>query len=146
MILMDGKLQMQFKTRTAIPTSTKQHGHPPQRKTKAKKRKQPPQRHAKQTFGIGCQSNPYVTNATNFAFCLYHYTTAIVPNRPILPVLIIKRVNIYGMIAVKRKEFSEEEALCLTPQFHVDALRAQHEYGPLGTRLRRGKLTQISKE
>jgi hypothetical protein len=49
-----------------------------------------------------------------------------------------KRVNIDGIIAAKREEFSKEQALCLTREFHVDALRAQHEYRALCTRLRRG--------
>jgi len=59
------------------------------------------------------------------------------PNSVIVPVLACKRVNIDGIIAANSEEFSSKQALCLTRQFHVDALRAQHEYGALGARLRR---------
>ncbi len=69
--------------------------------------------------------------------------SAIVPNSPILPALTSKRVNIDGIIAANSEELSKKQPLCLTPQFHVDALRAQHEYGPLGTRLQRPEL-QVS--
>ena len=58
--------------------------------------------------------------------------SAIVPNRIIVPALPSKRVNIDGIIAAINEERSKEKALCLTIQFHVDALRAQHEYGSLG--------------
>ena len=54
------------------------------------------------------------------------------PNSVIVPVLARKRVNIDGKIATNSEEFSSMQALCLTRQFHVDALRAQHEYGALG--------------
>lgn len=57
--------------------------------------------------------------------------SAIVPNRIIVPALASKRVNIDGIIAANSEELSKEQALCLTREFHVDALRAQHEYRAL---------------
>ena len=64
---------------------------------------------------------------------------AIVPNRIIVPALPSKRVNIEGIITAENEELSKKQPLCLTNQFHVDALRAQHEYDALGRRLRRGQ-------
>jgi hypothetical protein len=61
------------------------------------------------------------------------------PNSIIVPVLARKRVNIDGIIATNNEEHSKRQGLCLTREFHVDALRAQHEYRALETRLRRGK-------
>jgi hypothetical protein len=58
--------------------------------------------------------------------------TSIVPNSIIVPALTSKRVNIDGIIAANSEEISKKQPLCLTRQFHVDALRAQHEYGALG--------------
>jgi translation initiation factor 2 gamma subunit (eIF-2gamma) len=58
--------------------------------------------------------------------------SAIVPNSKIVPVLIRKRVNIDGIIAANSEELSKKQPLCLTREFHVDALRAQHEYRALG--------------
>jgi len=57
--------------------------------------------------------------------------SAIVPNSIIVPALASKRVNIDGIIAANNEELSKEQALCLTREFHVDALRAQHEYRAL---------------
>jgi hypothetical protein len=53
------------------------------------------------------------------------------PNSIIVPVLARKRVNIDGKIAANNEELSKKQALCLTREFHVDALRAQHEYRAL---------------
>jgi len=39
-----------------------------------------------------------------------------------------ERGEIDGIIAAISEELSKEQALCLTREFHVDALRAQHEY------------------
>jgi hypothetical protein len=64
-------------------------------------------------------------------------TSAIVPNRIIVPALASKRVNIDGIIAANSEKLSKKQALCLTREFHVDALRAQHEYRALPRRLRR---------
>jgi hypothetical protein len=58
--------------------------------------------------------------------------TAIVPNRIIVPALTSKRANIDGIISANSEKLSKEQALCLTREFHVDALRAQHEYRALG--------------
>jgi len=143
-MLMDGKLQTQFKKRTAIPQTTKRKGHPPNKATIAAKRKQPPQqprRFGKQTFVIGCSTNQKESPATNYAFCLYIDSAAIVPNRIIVPVLARKRVNIDGKIAANNEELSKKQGLCLTREFHVDALRAQHEYRALSRHLRRGRLS-----
>jgi hypothetical protein len=132
---MDGKQQTQFKTKTAIP---------PNKATIAANRKQPPQqpkRFGKQTFVIGCCTNQDESTATNYAFCLYIGSVAIVPNRIIVPVLACKRVNIDGKIAANSKELSKKQPLCLTREFHVDALRAQHEYRALWTRCA-GKIIQ----
>jgi hypothetical protein len=50
--------------------------------------------------------------------------SAIVPNRIIVPALPSKRVNIDGIIAAKREEFSKEQALCLT-----SSLESQAKFG-----------------
>jgi hypothetical protein len=68
------------------------------------------------------------------------------PNSVIVPVLARKRVNIDGIIAANSEEFSKKQALCLTRQFHVDALRAQHEYGALGRPCGRLKSEYLLKE
>ena len=62
--------------------------------------------------------------------------SAIVPNSIIVPALPSKRVNIDGIIAANSEELGKKQPLCLTREFHVDALRAQHEYRALGGRLR----------
>jgi len=67
------------------------------------------------------------------------------PNSVIVPVLACKRVNIDGIIAANNDELSKEQALCLTRQFHVDALRAQHEYGALATSPRVQEHEQMKK-
>jgi hypothetical protein len=57
--------------------------------------------------------------------------SAIVPNSIIVPALASKRVNIDGIIAANSEKLSKKQPLCLTREFHVDALRAQHEYRAL---------------
>jgi translation initiation factor 2 gamma subunit (eIF-2gamma) len=60
-----------------------------------------------------------------------YYRNAIVPNSIIVPALASKRVNIDGIIEANSEKLSKKQPLCLTREFHVDALRAQHEYRAL---------------
>jgi hypothetical protein len=87
----------------------------PPTKSKAAKRKQPPQqarRFAKQTFPIGCRSKQNESKATNYAFCSYIYADVILPNRSFNPHPKMGQVNMFNKNEIMKLEPHGKKTCC----------------------------------